>query len=1014
MPRPEVESPEAFLRWVEDAEPDALVQGLVALTDADRRRLAKEVAAAWRKAHPDRFTQHQWELDLALMAVCSWTEARRFRLGEARWAWQWKEEMRGGLFAVLDARRPEWLERWVERELQSDDRMADWDLVRQLVRSGACPVPKGDDYIVQMIRSRAGLGFGHERLVDVLRRDPGLFENEIWRIFEIDPPGQLLFQSDEAVWTKDQPNWMSWGEALVELAASGEIDRGRLLASALGTLRRGLQIKDFPFYVRLLERLEPAPQELEGQADALLDLVSHSVDAVARYGVDRLATLLDAGRLAPERAVERAPAALPRKTKSLPIATLRLLRLAVARAPSLWRDAASAALEGLSHPSPEVQGMALELLDEIIPGEEAELGGQLAERIERLAPSQRERALALHRRLVPGAPAADTARGPEPLEQERLDPEDLVAAARALPARARALAGVDRILEAMERGDPPPLIEPDAASLPRLADDRRVTPLPSLDATIDGLAALLEGGEDPLAVELALDGLSRFAGERPGDLAERTAALLQRASQPAAGGGMPGLVSLGFSVLICRWLAGAAPGLVLSPRPGEPSYAAFFQARLNEVAERIDARVSAETLALPTHEGGWIDPRELVARVGRFQNAGLVVPVDDLIQALLRLAPDPDRRQEAARAAGDLGGDAGRLVRFALGGEERPPEDGDSSLWQRLMGAATAHRPASPEIPISAWIAAARARSPFGEVPELRGSSLEAEPWGVRPPAFLWSVEQVKRPWSTACDPQFQLTLDPPGGKQPSQQHPLRLLAEERFAYSIADVRLRSFVWPIDPKPLLAAGCHAICLRLFRPSSNWTPTAAYLEPLLDPATPLSELANVALAMALVAQDADARQMAIEVVVSAMRDGRSDGRALGAVMGRLALTDGVVKLGRVAKAVDDLVRHGPAQQLGCAALLEDVLAAFAEPPRDMLQLLVPYHELLVAAGRLLDSRLAPLLQKATGSGKTASIARELLALQPQADRLASVRRAACAAVLRTRVDFGGAIASRLAS
>ncbi len=401
-----------------------------------------------------------------------------------------------------------------------------------------------------------------------------------------------------------------------------------------------------------------------------------------------------------------------------------------------------------------------------------------------------------------------------------------------------------------------------------------------------------------------------------------------------------------------------------------------------------------------------------MARVTRHQTAGLTLPVHDLIQALLRLAPDPGPRQQAARAAVDLTGDAGRAVRFALGGDERPNESGGPSLWQRLWSMASGSGPTLSETPLTVWIAAARARSPFDEVPELVGSSLEAEPWAVRPPVIAWSVESVKRPWSTAHDPQFRITFDPPGAKRSSEQHALRLLAEERFLISTADVRLRAFVWPINPEPLLAAGCHAICERLFQPSSSWTPTAAYLEPLLDPATRLTELANVALALALVAQDADARQMAVEVVASAMRDGRSDGHALGAVLGRLAGSAGVVRLGRVAKAVGDILPHGPAQQLGCAALLEELLAAFAELPRDAFQLLVPYRELLVATGRGLDPRLAPLLRQAKGSGKTASVARQLLELQPQPDRIAASHRAACAALLRSRIDLGTAIASRL--
>jgi hypothetical protein len=1006
MTRPDLDSPEDFLRWVERAEPDHLVEGLLGLADVDRRRLAKPVSAAWRKAHPNRWTKHEWHLDLALLAVCSWTDVQRFRLGEARWVWQWKQGMMGGVFAILDGRRPEWLERWVERELESNDRATDWRLIRQLVRSGACSMPTGDGYIIQMIRSRGGAGNIGENLTDTLRRDPGILEREIWRIFEIDPANQRLFQYDEAAWAKEH-HPVSWGQALVELAATSEIDRGQLLARSLATLRSGLQIRDSSFYVRLQERLKPTPEELEGLADALLDLVSHQVDVVARHAVNELARLIKAGRISPERIVERVPAALLRDSKSLAMAAMRLLRLAVKTAPRLGRGAVEATLGCLTHPNPEVQGAVLEFAEEIVPGEDAGLGLQLARQMERLAPSQRERALELHRRLVPNAPPDE---GCPELQPARPDACNLVTAARSLPSHVQIIVDIEPIIKAIDSGEPPPTIDPDAAGIPRLDMDQRVAPLSSLDATIDCLASIFEGAEDPLEPERALDGLSRFADQRPRDLRERTGALLQRAKQPTDGMGIASAAALALGGLVARWLEGNAPKQVSWRRSDGPDFDGFFQARMDEVWDRLRARIPAEVLALPTHHGGWIDPRELVERLRRGQEAGRTVPPCDLIQALLRLAPD--HRQEALLAASGIAGEPGQALRFALGGSGGPSSETYPTLWERVRAVVA---PTGPrEIHWGAWIAAARGRSPFARVPEFVGTPVESEPWATNPASFAWSVQVRKPRWSATLEPVFRVAIEPTGAKQGPEDHPLKLLAQRPMVFSTADVRLGALVWPVNPEPLLVAGCHAICERLFRPSSTWSPTAAYLEPLLDPAIRLTELANVALGLGLVAQDADARQMAIEVVASAMRDGRCGGRTLGVTIGRLAQTDGVVKLGRVGKAVTNIALQGPAQRLACVVLLEEVLASFQAIPQDALQLLVPYHELLIDTGQTPHARIVSLMKCVKGSSKTAAITREILNLQAQSGRISTARRDACAEMLRSRLDLGRLVASRLAS
>jgi hypothetical protein len=113
--------------------------------------------------------------------------------------------------------------------------------------------------------------------------------------------------------------------------------------------------------------------------------------------------------------------------------------------------------------------------------------------------------------------------------------------------------------------------------------------------------------------------------------------------------------------------------------------------------------------------------------------------------------------------------------------------------------------------------------------------------------------------------------------------------------------------------------------------------------------------------------------------------------------------GRVKLNRVAAVLQDVARAGPLARWVCADVGTALLASYAEAPADLHHLLEVVRELLVAAGRALDPRCAPLLAPVVGRTKTGRLARALLDLrggsavpdevraEALAGRLARVRR-----------------------
>lgn len=976
--------PDEFLSWVDGCDAEQLADGLCRLTDGQRRKLSKTVAAAHRKlGSVAGVAARDWRLALTLVGVCPWGDVRRFHSRELKWG---VYDARDDLFEkVLAARGPELVKRWVESELELE--WTNWTFLRRLVRSGACPRPDGDAYIVRMVRSRLDAwGRDSPALADQLKADPGLLEEEIWRIFEVDPAEGGLFIYDESSWGATSPGSSSWGPTLVRLASEGVLDRFRLLRSSLETLRRGIQLKDVAFHMRLVERLAPTEEEERLLAEHYVDLLTHRADSVVKFAADSAVGLVKRGAIEPAAVIDRLTSALQREAKSPAEAALRLLRTVAKKDPGSKSAAARRALDGLAHPKPEIHARVIAFVQEFAAGDPetlALLGGQA----ERIAPSQRSKV-----RKADEEGAAETG--------EAITLDAWLARARAVPDEWRLLAGLDALAADLEHGVWPPAWVPPEDRVPRLDGGAVVRPVESLEETVDLLLRLLESAEDSIVLERALDGVSRFAAQPSADFRERTAALLQRAKTPHAGMSEGSYVAFVLSWLVRVWLAREEPPpLFRSPAPEM-----FLAERVREIAMRILRGVSEPLLALPTH-GAWLDPRALVARLAGQASRRTRAATADLVQALLRLAPEG--RAEALAAASELPQDSGSVVRYALGGDAAGL-DLPASGWKNFLRIGFGSR-AETRWPV--WAAAARTRGPSADAPDLYGTPCEELFWGARAVSYAWGPA-VKKPHSwSAAEPRIEFRWSPRLERAPAAEWPPDLLAASvrGWTNTTADVRHRQTLWPANPTLLFAEGTDSVCDRLFRNASTFTPTAAYLEPLLDPDTAFTPAAQVLVALALVAQDADARTMALDVGIRLIEDGRCRGDELGAVFTRLLAAKGFVKLGRLAESVASLAAAGPLQREAARRLLAEVLAVLTAS-KDVHHLLSVYRELLAEDGRPCDPRARPLLASIGGSGKTARLARELLDLESPAE----LPRELASRLVRARLDRIEVWRRRLAS
>jgi hypothetical protein len=631
-------------------------------------------------------------------------------------------------------------------------------------------------------------------------------------------------------------------------------------------------------------------------------------------------------------------------------------------------------LEAISHPATEVQEQAVAMLESWSARLHADHAAEIRERWANLAASVRPRAERLVEELCRSLPARADATVTDSDPESKI--QGLLEEAGGIDASWRERAGVDAAIQAVRAGRVPGPLEFDLLEARVLTGVAPIAPIQSVDELLDAVAHAVETMDSADELERILDGISRLCDQRPPDFHRRSDPLVKRLSDSHAVDEFSRLLadrmSESFYQLLMVWLCGPWPASRYNPI----ALHRFFDGRVQELIQRVVQRRAQPLLAAPTHEGGWIDPVVLVKRLAALFQNGDEPRSFDLIQAILRLAPDG--RQEALAAAGELPGHVGRAVRWCLGSEEGPnAEDGSHT---------------------SLWLAAGRARYPTGTLEDLRVLMIgKDQPDAFVPARYVWKPQTRPDtslrwphdfyPIAMAVEPEPLLdggiTVWPTVALHLRHEHVQHVPAWQCGFLTTWRIGMISQIWPLCLDPFLVGGVYALGQRLDMPASTLAPNHAFLRPWLEPDRPWSELACLAVWLGLVSKDADSRQVALDALIEAVGDGRANPAAMADVLARL-VPGGWVKLNRVADALGETARLSPLHSWFAAETLQELLARLAQLPRDAHFVLSLLRELLVDLGTVLPPPSRMCLETLEGSSKTAKMARALLNLRPASD------------------------------
>lgn len=958
-----------------DANPAATEKWFQGRPESERKELAAHCLGWFKKVHSYRFSYpakpkpdfdpKATDEDAFHSGLVAWFASTNAPSALVRLGWRGVPPAEYVLAIVRD-RKPAWIDTWVE--IVSDNVYTQWPLVRSLVKAGLCRVPECDGYTLGMISHYSGY-YNRQRDSEFdLREDPGLFEDEIWRIFRVEGNADASLSMARG-----------WSEALLELIEDGTLERDRVVRETLSALSRDFSKHKAGFYSRFYGMLKVEPGERCLYTSHYLGLLASRVGPTQSLAINELLSLHQQGVLGAEEFLGAVSPALTTKSKSTALEALGLIDTFAEANPKLAEQCCQVALDGFDHIKADVHAAVASIIERHGMPEWTDFAQALNDRMADVVASQRPRLQSwLGQEMA------------EDIEAPVIDWKSLEDRAELLSPEVKGHYGIDRLLQ--RPAENVAILVVPWGQQRHLRD--AIEPIVNSDELIALVAHVVEGEASADDVERALDGISRLCAEKAAGFEERSGPLKKRVL-----GLLKKVRSFKWTEMkvdlwriVQAWLEGEFDNTQLEV----PSTIAFWQHRTLRIAKRVAKNIPCDLLSTPTHSGGWIDPRVFVQRLREQLDDEL--DSFELILGMLRLAPE--FRTEALSQAQALTGEVGAAVRHALGSDNE--EIGDNS---------------------SLWITASRARNPYEDDDRVLAKHPGHGADAAQACRYVTSIELVARDYvdgqsivrvlSEESEEEGRPTLvitRTPAVVIPTDFDALPPLLHQSGDGGEHSLRWLATAWPAGREAWFARGAEALYNNMDWHGAEWQ-NHVYLDTLFDYRPCFGEIPRLCLAVGLTAKEPREVALATDVLIAALEDGRLTGAALGDTMRGIChrfynrkykWPPSRAKAARWAKTLGEAARVSAlhAEEVRIAIEHSIAFSVFEDALKDQAALFSLLLELCVEAGcGVQNTQVREFLGSYVGSSKAAKLAKACLALPGEASQNAE---AALAQVLEARL------------
>ena len=911
---------------------------------------------------------------------------------------------------VLLDRQPSWLEKWCAYVLKEAP-ATHWRTLHALERAGACALEHSSAYWVSMMCSLTAEADFYN---DILIKDEEI-RGMLWDMLADPGVARMLAEPEQIAHEIFRKRWNSggdvfatmqvntrqgtreWQEALVKLAATGLIERDRLIDTSFVALAGAAEqearrsayqvVSTADFAIKLNAEITKDAEHL--YANRFSSLLKATHKDVSTYASSTLTSMPDQYLNVPDICAEIGPAFL-NKSKEPADAALKLLTRLSKSFPDRRDCLGPAILSAFSHTSKDIHKKALALVDSSKILAVPEVLAEFRQRLDMIIGIERANAVKLAAKYAandtgPSLFSASKSAPKDAINKERLNDEKLTDPDRApsfnasqwrerlaaLDEDLRLISGVDRALSACEDS----LVHDEPVNLsrlgyPRLHPGQALKPISSLDDLIYMCTKVLSGHCDALDVESVLDGISRLCTERPPDFKQKTDALRGKAGQNNESSfGWSGV----FGQVMLAWL-----DCRQGPSQIKITPVSFLEHRCYAVAKRAGQGQAAPLLAAPTHKTGWIDPEILVDRMAQYSHLKLQPDKVDFIQAILRLAPD--HRPAALVQAAAIAGEFGETLRYALGG----------GALEKIS---------TPEY----WVAALRARDPSGSNAQLRLLLPKFGPDGPAAAEYevdMGPVREFAKEMSgfgspglpdflrvKSADPNFPTDIGTGVGIMTMARYQQAMAHRSRYAFyptimlhdnmTQFSTGLESYWWLHNRESLLALYAKRMLLNIQSIGSYWH---SEFDLIFDPDISMAENGRYFLCLAMSSKNNDLSRLAVDGLIAAVGERRIGAQAYGQVMSQF-LPTGVITAVRWIRGLRDTARVSELHAFFVWRAVGVVIAQAAVSSTQQIPFLELLTEIQLEHQFALDDDLSGALSGITGSGKGAKLAKALLAFNP---------------------------------
>ena len=294
---------------------------------------------------------------------------------------------------------------------------------------------------------------------------------------------------------------------------------------------------------------------------------------------------------------------------------------------------------------------------------------------------------------------------------------------------------------------------------------------------------------------------------------------------------------------------------------------------------------------------------------------------------------------------------------------------------------------------------------PRGELAELNGFGLkDAGPDGIVPSRYQWKAaagEHQGISWSEQIQRMIVPNINPRPGKDKAAGARPTVLAHRMIdgwgPYATWHIQLSQITWPASLKAHLGMGLSCMVRRIENKASKESPFSVYFEPLFDPDVPIDVTAALAILVGLSGKDEEVALAAKDALIAAISDGRVVSASLYGAIEVIAPAYWF-KVNRITPRLAEIGSASPLHAWVAARVLEHLARSCRDLAKDGNHIFAALLELLVEHGLGLEASTADALGTVKGSGKSAKLAKQLLALEPKAGRMNVVYDA----VLETRI------------